>query len=244
MFSRFGFASFYSPLTLLLRFLPFFYCLLRLLSYYSVYHFLLSPSTPVLSLHWLRNVFFFYPKLRQDKRKKKKNESSLVSVRCERLELSGWVWGGCDAVRNHRRCGWRCRPLRPDWCTVSAFPPREPPTATLSGCVSPLTPFPPFFNVHTRIYSKHVRTHAARSSLLLLRRPALSCHLFIRSLWALSDTWITRVEHAIRAWVEVLLSHPRVDVWRRTSEAVLWSWRFEKNIRGQTERTKVTQMSR
>ena len=171
MFSCFGFASFYSPLTFLLRLIPFFYFLLRPLSSYSVYHFLSSPSSPVLSLHWLRNVFFFFllsskaavgQKGKREKKKKKERVESCFRAMWERLELSGWVWGGCDAVRNHRRCGWRCRPLRPDWCTVSAFPPREPPTATLSRCVSPLTPLPPSLT-YTHVYTVNTCAHMQRA---------------------------------------------------------------------------------
>lgn len=43
-----------------------------------------------------------------------------LAVMQECLELSACVGGGCDAVRNHRRCGRLCCPLCPDWCTVSA----------------------------------------------------------------------------------------------------------------------------
>lgn len=162
MFSRFGFASFYSPLTLLLRFLPFFIVsfvfsltiLCTTSSYLPPLLFFLSTDSEMFSS-------FIQSCGRTKGGKKKERVESCFRAMRERLELSGWVWGGCDAVRNHRRCGWRCRPLRPDWCTVSAFPPREPPTATLSGCVSPLTPFPPSLT-YTRVYTVNTCAHMQR----------------------------------------------------------------------------------
>ena len=207
MFSCFGFVSSHSPPSLPSLFIvSFVFSLPSSSTSYSEYHFLSSSSSPVLSLHWLRTFFSFI-------QKKKKSESSLVSVRCGnvsscRLEfeevvmlsgITGDVGGGVvlcaltDAQCQRSRPGsrWRRR-----WAGVLAL--WHP------------SPRLPFFNEHTCIYSKHVRTHAARSS-LLLQRPALSCHLFIPSSCARSDTWITWVEHVIRAWVEVVLSRQCVE---------------------------------
>lgn len=63
-----------------------------------------------------------YIKLQLDLKKQNKTKivKSCFSAMWEPLKLSAWVWGGCDAVRNHWRRGWRSRPLCPDWYTLSA----------------------------------------------------------------------------------------------------------------------------
>lgn len=120
-----------------------------------------------------------------------KKSESRFPVKRERLELSAFVWGGWDAVRNHGRCGWCCL-LCPDWCTVSASCPRSCSRHRWAGVFAlwqgSLT-LPPF-NVHGTL--KHVCTvhayHRAAETCL-----QLSCDLFVRSLCLLSDTWITWV---------------------------------------------------
>lgn len=78
MFSRFGFASFYSPLTLLLRFLPFF-----IVSFVFSLTILCSTSSYLPPLLFFLSTdsemfFFFHPKLRQDKRGEKKRASRVL----------------------------------------------------------------------------------------------------------------------------------------------------------------------
>jgi len=145
-------------------------------------------SFPVLSLIWrsLRTFvlathhtpFSSYPKLRLHKKELVK---SCFSAMRESLKLSGCVWGGCDAVRNHRRCGWRCCPPCPDWCTVSVSSPGSQSWHGRKGVFALWqgpTPHPPLILYYVHTVQAHTCTYMQRyppTSYALLQRSAQSC---------------------------------------------------------------------
>lgn len=100
---------FLHPLVFLLPHFPSFSVLFLPLiqTVFACFRILLSPSSFQPKLHW---------------NEKEQVKSCFPGMR-ERVGLSGCVGGGCDAVSNHRSGGWRCCPLRPDWCAVSSSHP-------------------------------------------------------------------------------------------------------------------------
>lgn len=172
----------------------------------------------------LENLFLrssLHPKLRRDERDRVK---SCFPAMWERVELSGCVWGGRESKELLVAMSSSVAILM---CSV-VFLPWVSPLATLSGCVCTLTPFPilPFL-MYSHINSKHV--HMCSEVIPLLQRPALNCQVTcIHSLCGFSDTWITRIQHAIRAWVWTLSVRWRLcwlvaaaDVWWLTWDLVL-----------------------
>lgn len=148
----------------------------------------------------LENLFLrssLHPKLRRDERDRVKSCSPAM---WERVELSGCVWGGRESKELLVAMSSSFATLM---CSV-VFLPWVSPLATLSGCVCTLTPFPilPFL-MYSHIISKHVHTcseadHCCKD---------LNCQVtYIHSRCGFSDTWITRIQHAIRAWVWLTLS--------------------------------------
>lgn len=157
----------------------------------------LPPSLAIIflsscSLHCLWTFFFHLKSFPLVWAEPGWNRRSQVAFCRERLDLSGCVWRGCSAVRNHGSRKWRFRPLCLDWCVLSASPLRRRPRRCWVD-VCPLTPFD-LLNAH--MYVRWTRVHT-RSE--VLQRPSeMSC---VPSLCVLSDTWITWVGHAIRGWV-------------------------------------------